>query len=159
VNTEFSLATIGKRTVAALIDSLVLTLFVFVLYYEPLKALTDLFQEATTPQSQSDFLEAFQAFQHETLPYILALNVVYHAVLVWQTGMTLGKYILKIKVVTTDDKNSLSFFDALVRALLRTVGELIVFYITFLPAWFTPLRQTLHDRLGKTVVVNLEAAT
>jgi uncharacterized RDD family membrane protein YckC len=39
------------------------------------------------------------------------------------------------------------------------VGELIVFYITFLPAWFTPLRQTLHDRLGKTVVVNLEAAT
>ena len=159
MNSALALAPIGRRTVAAFVDSLVVTLLVLVIYYDPLMVLADLAAQATTPEKQKAFRSAFVAFQHETLPYIFVLYVAYHAVLVWQTGMTVGKYLLKIKVASTEGEGSMSFMTALVRALVRTIGEMVVFYITFLPAWFTPLRQTLHDRLAKTIVVDLRAAS
>jgi uncharacterized RDD family membrane protein YckC len=153
------LATIGRRTGAAFIDSLVVTLFVLILFYDPLMVLADLTRVAVTPEKQAEFMVAFQAFQAQTLPYIFALYVVYHAILVWQGGMTLGKYMMKIKVVQADGTAPVSFGAATARALGRTIGEMFVFYVTFLPAWFTPLRQTLHDRIAKTVVIDLRAAS
>ncbi len=153
---EDSIATIGRRAWAAFIDSLVVSAFVFILYYDPLMALANLAAGATTPEGQDTFLRAFQAFQHQTLPYIFTLYVVYHTLLVWQSGMTLGKYLARIRVVRAVDGGSVSFGSALVRGMMRTVGEMFVFYLTFLPAFFTPLRQTLHDRLGGTLVVNVE---
>jgi len=153
---EDRIATTGRRTWAALIDSLVVTLFVLILFYDPLMALAQIAQEAITPEGQEKFLQAFQAFQNRTLPYIFALYVTYHTVLVWQGGMTLGKYLLHIRVVQAEEGAPVSFASALGRALGRTLGEMFLFYITFLPAFFTPLRQTLHDRLARTVVVNVE---
>ena len=151
---EDRIASIGRRTWAALIDSLVVSLFVLILFYDPLMALADLAGTAVTPEKQNEFLLAFQAFQRQTLPYIFALYVVYHTVLVWQGGMTLGKYLMKIRVVQAEDGAPLPLGGALIRALMRTLGEMFLFYLTFLPAYFTPLRQTLHDRLGRSVVVD-----
>ena len=153
---EDRIASIGRRTWAAFIDSLVVSAFVFILYYDPLVALTNLAADATTPEKQALFLQAFQGFQSQTLPYIFVLYVLYHTLLVWQSGMTLGKYFAHIRVVRVVDGGSVPFGSALVRAMMRTVGEMFVFYVTFLPAFFTPLRQTLHDRLAGTVVVDVE---
>jgi len=74
---------------------------------------------------------------------------------VWLSGMTLGKYIMRIKVVRYDEGGSLGFSSAFLRALIRTVGEMFLFYLTFLPAFFSPLRQTLHDRLSGAVVIDI----
>ncbi len=148
-------ATIGRRAWAALIDSLVLSVFVLILYYDPLMALAELARQAGLQQKPEIFLAAFQAFQTTTLPYIFALYIVYHAVLVWQGGMTLGKYLTRIRVVRAEDGGPVSLGSALVRALVRTLGEMFLMYVTFLPAWFTPLRQTLHDRLARTVVIRV----
>ena len=156
MTSEFALASIGRRTWAAFIDSLVVTLFVLILFYDPLMELAALASGAATTESQDAFLSAFQAFQRQTLPYIFALYVIYHAVLVWQNGMTVGKYLAKIRVVRVDQEKPMTFGVALARALGRTLGEMFVFYVTFLPAFFTPLRQTLHDRLSRTVVVEWE---
>ena len=153
---EDRIASIGRRAWAAFIDSLVVSAFVFILYYDPLMALANLAADATTPEKQDLFLQAFQGFQHQTLPYIFVLYVLYHTLLIWQSGMTLGKYFAHIRVVRATDGGSVSFGSALVRGMMRTVGEMFVLYVTFLPAFFTPLRQTLHDRLAGTVVVNVE---
>jgi uncharacterized RDD family membrane protein YckC len=156
---EENIATNGRRAWAALIDSLMVTLFVLILFYDPLMVLAQMARGATTPETQENFLRAFQSFQHQTLPYIFSLYVVYHAVPVWRGGMTLGKYLMKIRVVQAEDGMPVSFGGALSRALGRTVGEMFVFYVTFVLAFFTPLRQTLHDRLSRTVVVNVESVS
>ena len=153
---EDRIASIGRRTWAAFIDSLVVSLFVLILFYDRLMALANLAAGATTPEKQEVFLQAFQGFQHQTLPYIFTLYVLYHTLLIWQSGATLGKYLAHIRVVRADDGGSVPFGSALARGMMRTVGEMFVFYLTFLPAFFTPLRQTLHDRLAGTLVVNVE---
>lgn len=150
------IASIGHRAWAALIDSLVLSVLVLIIYYDPLMALARLATEATTPEKQEVFLQAFQVFQRQTLPYIFTLYVLYHTLLIWQSGMTLGKYFARIRVVRVEDGGSVPFGSALARGMMRTIGEMFVAYLTFVPAWFTPLRQTLHDRLGRTVVVKVE---
>jgi len=151
--TQRQLATTGRRTWAALIDSLVVSMFVLIVFYDSLMALAALGQGAITPEKQVEFLQAFQLFERQTLPYIFALYVVYHTVLVWQGGMTLGKYLMKIRIVQAESGEPVTFSSAFARALGRTLGEMFLFYLTFIPAFFTPLRQTLHDRLARTVVV------
>jgi uncharacterized RDD family membrane protein YckC len=61
---------------------------------------------------------------------------------------------MKIKVVMIEDGTLLSFSASLLRALVRVVDEAL-FYIGFLPAFFSPTRQTLHDRVSRSVVVNV----
>ncbi len=156
MNRERALATIGRRTWAAFIDSLVVSVFVLILFYDPLSGLAFLAAEAVTPEKQEVFLSAFQAFQRQTLPYIFSLYVLYHTVLVWQSGMTIGKYLARIRIVRLEEGEPMTFAAAFGRALGRTLGEMFLFYVTFLPAFFSPLRQTLHDRLVQTVVVERE---
>ena len=154
MSTDPTLATTGRRAWAALIDSLVVSVFVLIVFYDPLMALAQIAEGAVTPQKQAEFLEAFRAFEYQILPYMFALYVIYHAVLVWQwSGMTLGKYLMRIRVVQADTGAPVSFGTALVRALGRTVGEMFLMYATFVPAFFASSRQTLHDRLARTIVV------
>jgi len=34
---------------------------------------------------------------------------------------------------------------------------MFLFYLTFLPVFFSPLNQTLHDRVARAVVIDLKA--
>ena len=151
-------ASIGRRTWAFTIDSLVMSLFVLILFYDSIMALADKITMAVTPEQMNEVVLAVSAFNRQSLPYIFLLYVLYHGTLVWLTGMTLGKYVLHLRVVRLEDGRGLSFGMAFLRALIRSVGELFLFYITFLPAFFSPLRQTLHDRLSGSVVIDLRAA-
>ncbi len=148
------LATTGRRTGAMMIDSLVLSIFVLILFYDPLMALSSHIVAATTPESMQAVYDEMRVFNRQSLPYIFALYILYHTIFIWQTGMTLGKYILKVKVVSIDKGQQLTFSKSLIRATMRTAGELFLFYIPFLPAFFTPLKQTLHDRLAGSVVID-----
>jgi uncharacterized RDD family membrane protein YckC len=149
------LASLGRRTAAAAIDSLVLSGLVFVLFYDALKVLSEQMQFATTPEEMEQLFLALQTFNHQSLPYIFVIYLAYHTLLVWQSGMTVGKYAVKIRVVHAEDGARVDLIHAFVRALLRTVGELLVLYVTFLPAWFSARYQTLHDRVAATQVVSL----
>ena len=151
------IASLGKRTAAFTIDSLVMSLFVLILFYDPIMALAAQINAAVTPEKMNDLFPVIQQFNRQSLPYIFLLYTLYHGTLVWLTGMTLGKYFMRIRVVDRVSGGRLSCGMAFLRALVRTIGEMFVFYITFLPAFFTPLRQTLHDRMGKAVVIDLKA--
>ena len=151
-------ASIGRRTWAFTIDSLVMSLFVLILFYDSIMALADKITMAVTPEQMNEVILSVSAFNRQSLPYIFLLYLLYHGTLVWLTGMTLGKYLLHLRVVRLEDGRGLSFGMAFLRALIRSVGELFLFYITFLPAFFSPLRQTLHDRFSGSVVIDLRAA-
>jgi len=155
VTDELKLATIGRRTAAMVIDSLVLSLFVLILFYEPLMILSGDIASAVTPEATQKVYEDIKAFNIRSLPYIFVLYVLYHGLLIWQSGMTLGKYLVKIKVVDAQNRKKLDLNRSILRALVRTIGEIFLFYVTFLPAFFTPWRQTLHDKLARSVVIDI----
>jgi len=89
----------------------------------------------------------------------LAVTLVYSTVLVALTGATVGKRLLKIKVVNRLDGSPVSWSYAAVRALVPTVAGLIpvigfaLNIAVYVRAFFHPLRQGLHDAAAGTVVV------
>jgi len=82
------IASMGRRTWAFTIDSLVMSLFVFILFYDPIMALGDKITLAVTPEQMNEVMLALSAFNHQSLPYIFLLYVLYHGTLVWLMGRT-----------------------------------------------------------------------
>lgn len=68
---------------------------------------------------------------------------------------TLGKLLLRIKVTDTDG-NRVSFWRALFRNVDK-IASLVILYVGFIMAGFTPKKQALHDMLAGTLVVNKNA--
>ncbi|WP_373069532.1 RDD family protein [Sulfurimonas sp.] len=137
---EMSLASTSKRATAFLIDELLLS-FVLVL------AVWDSFASAKDMQ---EMIEVTNMFVME----FLTIKIIYQAFFVMQYGASIGKLVMKIRVIeiaTLDNPNVLS---ALNRAIFRVVSEL-VFYLGFLWAIFDPSRQAWHDKTAKTLVVNV----
>ena len=85
---------------------------------------------------------------------VLSIKLIYHTVLVWQNGMTLGKYLMKIKVIELETGRIPNFQRSFLRASVRIPSELL-FYLGFLMAFFVPLKQTLHDKLSQCVVIDV----
>jgi uncharacterized RDD family membrane protein YckC len=99
-------------------------------------------------------LEQMNMFISENILIVFAIKVLYHTILIWQNGMTIGKYIVKIKVIDPNSEQRPSFQQAFLRASIRLVSEAFL-YIGFIMAFFSPLKQTLHDKLSNCVVVNV----
>ena len=136
---EENLATIGRRSVAFVIDDFIVSIFFIVIFYEQISSYRDMLSMMT--------------FIQQNVWVLLLIKVIYHTFFIATNGATLGKYILKIKVVNEDSGELLSWSMALVRALVRTAGEMLL-YFTFIFAFASPKRQTLQDKLAKSVVVN-----
>ena len=137
---EFQIATKNRRLSAFFIDDIVISLFLIVIFFDQLANIKE-------PIALSLFL------QKNFFSFVL-LRVLYHTFFVWQNGMTLGKMFLKIRVVEIESATTPSLSVAFIRAMLRVVSETI-FYIGYLMAYFSPLAQTLHDKIAKTVVVDV----
>lgn len=94
---------------------------------------------------------------------LILLDVViaflYFTILEGHYGQTVGKMVVKIKVVKQADKSSISYLEAAVRTILRII-DLIPFLVPYLLAailvWSSEEKQRLGDRVAQTVVVNLK---
>ena len=106
-------------------------------------------EEISSIKSSSEF----EAFASDNILTLFALKVAYHTFFIGLNGMTLGKYLAKIKAVDLDTKEPIGFLRAFVRAVFRFANELF-FYIGFWFALFSPLNQTLHDYSTNTVVID-----
>ncbi len=142
------IASIQKRITSFVIDDMVITLFFIIIFYDQFSAV---FSNITVVDEAA--LETINTFIAQNLLVVFSIKLIYHTVLVWQSGMTLGKYLTKIKVVELETGNTPSFQKAFLRAAVRIPSE-VLFYLGFLMAFFVPLRQTLHDKLSNCVVVN-----
>jgi len=141
-----------KRVVSFVIDDIIISLFFLVIFYDQFVGFLQVIPQDQHSQSQY-LLEAMNQFVSVNIVWLLSLKVLYHTVLVWQNGMTLGKYFMKIKVVSLEDNEKPSLMVAFYRALLRIPSELF-FYLGFLMAFFVPLKQTFHDKFSHCVVVD-----
>jgi len=137
-----------RRITAFMIDDLVISLFFFIIFYNQFSAV---FSNITVMDEAA--LQSINAFIAQNVLVVFLIKVIYHTVFVWQNGMTLGKYVMKIKVIDLETGQNPNFQKALLRALLRIASE-VLFYIGFIMAFFMPMRQTLHDKLSGCVVVD-----
>ena len=81
----------------------------------------------------------------------------YFTVLEGWNGQTVGKMVVKIKVVRKEDNSSISYGEAAIRTILRII-DLIPFIAPYLLAavliWSSEGKQRLGDRVAHTVVVS-----
>jgi uncharacterized RDD family membrane protein YckC len=137
-----------KRISAFIIDDIVISLLFMAIFYDQISVL---FGDVAVIDQTA--LETLNHFITENFLILVMIKVLYHGVLVWQNGMTLGKYIMKIKVIDLDTGNVPNVSKAFLRAALRIPSE-VFFYLGFLMAFFVPYMQTLHDKLSKCVVID-----
>ncbi len=142
------IASLQKRITSFVIDDIVITLFFIIIFYDQFSAVLS---NITVVDEAA--LENINAFIAQNLLVVLSIKLLYHTVLIWQNGMTLGKYLMKIKVIDLETGETPGFQKAFLRAAVRIPSE-VLFYLGFLMAFFVPLRQTLHDKLSNCVVVN-----
>ena len=148
---EQNISTISKRTLSFIIDDIVVGIFLIIIFYDQISALG---VEASKYQDIEDIKAIVDNFVINAIPIVLAIKVLYHSLLVWQSGMTIGKYILKIKVIDINSSQTPSFIQAVFRGVMRIVSEM-PFYLGFLLAFMTPKRQTFHDKVSNCVVVDV----
>jgi len=147
------LASTQKRMTSFVIDDIIIAVLLLVIFYEQLMQLSAQFPISVTIESYMEFNDKIKHFFASNLLTIVLLKILYHTFFIWQNGMTLGKYFMKIEVIELETRQNPSFIKALLRAGLRLMSE-VFFYLGFLLAFFLPLKQTLHDKLSGCVVVD-----
>jgi len=144
---KYHIASRGDRLKAYLIDDTIVSLFLFAIFYNQFMQIFETYKDT------KDLLPLALFLEQNSLTFIL-LRVVYQTFFVWQYGATPGKMMTHIKIIELDRLSKPSFKTALLRAIFRVFSDM-VFYIGYLVAFFNPLNQTLHDKLAKTIVIDV----
>jgi uncharacterized RDD family membrane protein YckC len=147
---EIRLASIGKRWLAIIIDGFIVGIAtVLVLIVSGALAPLD---AAMSSANEVAVSEAFSRFQSNTLTVNLLVSAIYNvALMVWFNGRTLGKMMLRLRVVKKRG-GAITILDALLR---NVFGYMIsqIFLLGYLWALFDAEKQTWHDKMAGTVVV------
>lgn len=136
---ELTLASIKRRALASIIDEILLSFLLII-------ALWDSFANAQTTE------EIINLSNNFVMEYIF-MKIVYQAFFTMQYGATIGKIVMKIKVVDLKTLSNPNVFSSLNRAIFRIVSETF-FYLGFLWGVLEPAKQTWHDKTARTLVVN-----
>jgi len=128
-----------KRSIAFMIDEMVISIIFSIIFWDKFKTLVE--------------PDALILFVNSLILYILTVKTIYQAIFIALYGQTLGKMVMKIRVINKEYFDQPSATEAVQRAVVRAFSE-IAFYIGFVIANFTPLRQTWHDKFAKTLVIN-----
>ena len=146
--TDFStesdrLASVGQRAVAQLLDGLIIGIPLFILTYS--------FGGDITDTEDSNLLWLTLLWLGVSLFYNTAMIAIY--------GATLGKRIMKLRVVNRTDGSPVTWTYAAVRALVPTLAGVVpvigfaLNIAVYVRAFFHPFRQGLHDAAAGTIVV------
>ncbi len=136
---NLSLASISKRSTAFVIDELLLSFLLII-------ALWDQFQNA---KNMEEIIYVTNSF---VLEYLF-VKIVYQAFFTMQYGASIGKLLMKIKVIEIRTLSNPSVLSSLNRAIFRIVSEML-FYLGFIWGMMQESRQTWHDKTAKTLVIN-----
>ena len=137
---NLTLASISSRTKAFVIDELLISALVMIAFWDKI--------------SSSASIEESIAAVNSLFMVIVMLKIVYQAVFVYMYGATLGKIWQKIMVVQISDFYKPSLPVSVNRAIVRIFSEWF-FYLGFVWAFLNDSRQTWHDKVGKTIVIDV----
>ncbi|WP_158855389.1 RDD family protein [Halorhabdus sp. CUG00001] len=139
---------VGIRGVAMAIDSIV-WIALFMGAVSAVGLLTGELQ--TTSEGIETHLEGGPALGGTAL--WLGLSILYHTLLEWRWGKTLGKYLVAISV-TRPDGSLPSLRGSLARNVLRLIDWLPFLYLVgIVTIAVSETDRRLGDRVGKTIVV------
>ncbi|AGZ46485.1 RDD domain-containing protein [Actinoplanes friuliensis DSM 7358] len=162
------LADFGIRLLSHLIDGAIVggiatVVFLPVMFIFVFNVMPD-FPSAADPSYTPTFdpAEFFIPFLLLELGFFVLLFVayyVYYVEMMYRSGQTVGKKLMKIKVVPLEPGAVLTRGIAAKRYLIEFVVGIIVPFFTYLDGlwqlWDKPYQQTLHDKVAKTVVVKV----
>lgn len=137
---NLELASISSRAKAFIIDDLLISLVFVVLFWEQIT-------------SSDGELMNMLIIMNENVVQVLFLKFIYQGFFIWYYGATIGKIIAKIKVIDYNTFGRVSLMSSLTRSIIRIFSEMF-FYIGFIFGFFNDGKQTLHDKIGRTLVVN-----
>ena len=137
---SMKLASIKKRSMAFFVDEMLLSLLLIL-------GLGDSFLEAKT-------LEEMILLTNKFFLEYMAIKIMYQAFFIMQYGATLGKLLVKIRVVEIKTLQKPNVIVALNRSIIRVISEML-FYLGFLWGVLDPSRQAWHDKSAKTLVVDV----
>lgn len=137
---KLQLASMRSRAFAFVIDDIIVSLLVMFAYWDVIVA------------ASNNSEELIYLMQATLVVPLMALKVAYHTFFVWYDGQTIGKRIVKIRVIDGQNWGRANFMQALFRAFGRVVSEMF-FYVGFLIGFFNDGRKTFHDFTGKTLVI------
>lgn len=136
---KLELSSIRSRVAAFGIDELLLSIILLVILW-------DTIAKATTVESMILVVNTF------ILEY-MAIKIAYQTFFTMQYGATVGKIVMKIRVIEVRTLSNPHFLSAFNRSVFRVVSE-VLFYLGFLWGFFDPYRRTWHDFSARTLVVN-----
>ncbi|MGE4295730.1 MAG: RDD family protein [Campylobacterales bacterium] len=139
VREGLTLAEPAKRIKAFILDEVLLSLVIFVAFWDRFAA----------AQSTTESLEVLNSL----VMWVVLIKIAYHTIFIAYYGATLGKLWQRIFVITQDGFAKPPFLAALSRSSMRVVSEWL-FYFGFLWAFVNPNRQTWQDKIARTLVVN-----
>jgi len=133
------LANNKKRAIAFFIDEMLISFLLVI-------ALWDSFASAVTMEEMINITNTF------VLEFML-MKIIYQTFFVMQYGASIGKLLMKIRVIEINTIQTPNVIVALNRGIFRVISELIL-YLGFLWGLLNPQRQTWHDLTAKTLVVD-----
>ena len=140
-SSNLQLASMRSRALAYLIDDLLVTIIIMMIFWESISAVSE------------DMDAMMYLLKTELVTPLIILKILYHTFFVWYFGATIGKIVVKIRVIDANSWGRVSMFSSFLRAVGRIFSEMF-FYIGFLIGFFNDGRKTFHDFTGKTLVVN-----
>ena len=162
----YPLADFGQRLAARFIDALILgavagvvviPIYIYVAFavIEPRVTVDGEFVG-----SEMDILAPVLGLIGFILVFTLLLAYVYEVETMFRSGQTVGKRIMKIRIIPVDPAQTLTRGHAARRFLVQQGAQLVpgLSWVDGLfQLWDKPYRQCLHDKFAKTIVIKLGA--
>lgn len=136
---HLSLASIRQRAAAFGIDEVLLSVLLMIILWDSM--------------SKAQTLESMISLTNSFLLEYMSIKIIYQTFFTMQYGGTIGKIIMKIRVIEIATLSNPSFLSAFNRSVFRVVSE-ILFYMGFVWAMLDPYRRSWHDRTARTLVIN-----
>jgi uncharacterized RDD family membrane protein YckC len=136
---DSNIASYNKRVMAYVIDDIAISLIVIIMLFQGIE--------------EGASLEQFVLFLNHYFLEIITIKFLYQTLFIWYYGATVGKIVTKT-IVLDSDYSRLSLGRSALRSINRLISEML-YFIGFFVAFFTKKRQTLHDLIANTVVVDI----
>ncbi|TLD89276.1 RDD family protein [Helicobacter sp. MIT 05-5294] len=139
---EIQTASYSKRIIAHIIDDLLLSMVIIGIFWD------SIIQNAGNTEVILEIISSSWFI-------LYGVRILYHWLFVQFFGASIGKIVVKIRVIELGLLDNPNFKQALLRSLFRALSEFLI-YLPFIVIFTNSLKMGLHDMIANTIVVELK---
>jgi len=136
---KYELTTINKRALSYFIDDMLISILLMILIFSNIE--------------NEISLEMIPAIANQYFVEIVIIKFLYQTYFIWYYGGSIGKIVTKTRVIMINNSRVTLQYAAL-RSVARLISESF-YMLGFAFAFFNKERQTLHDFMAKTKVIDI----